>query len=83
MAHKQPCFEQEVSLAKQRSCRMLDLEKVPQITAEGQKALLSFFLESACCRERCSPYAFADFATAFFLRISWMDNPEVGFFIQI
>ena len=83
MADKEPCCQQQVSLAKQRSCWMLGLEKVPQITAESQKTLFSFFLESACCMERCSPYSFADFTNAFSLRISWMDNPQVGFFIQI
>lgn len=55
---------------------MLGLEKLPQITDEGQKTFYFhfyfIFLES--CRERHSPYSFVAFNTAF-------TNPEIGFFI--
>lgn len=42
-ADNQPCWEQQVSPAKQRGW-MLGLEKVPQIITEGWKTWFSFFL---------------------------------------
>lgn len=71
MAERLPCCEQQVSLAKKRSCWMLGLEKVPQIT---DFIFISFFLES--CKGRHSPHSFVAFSTAF-------TNPEVEVFIQV